>query len=478
MAGERNAGPVNGRKRPVARVGCQGLIRTERRVRRPQRAKSSLGTPTTRPQYVVLPGPAWANRAPGYGWTVDHVPAAAIAAVQPFGRIARLLAAADDVQEVLDAVVRLAVEHLDPCDFAGISFVRGRRITSPASTSDAAATVDIIQAETDQGPCLDAIRNHEVFQVGDLSTEDRWPEFAARAHAETGVRSILSLRLFMEADTFGSLNLYSTAIDAFDGSDVALGEVFASHAAVAVRAARSNTEVLALQRSMLPAVLPEVPGVSMAARYRPASVGAYVGGDWYDAFCLPGGGLAVTIGDVAGHGLAAASVMGQLRNGLRAYTVAESAPATAVSLVSKLLSVVEPQAMATLCHLILEVGGDSDDMTLQWADAGHPMPLIVGDNGAVHFLTGDVGPPVGMALPPSFNQNTSTVAAGQMIVLYSDGLIERRGEPIDVGLQRLAEAASRAPDDLEAFCDHIIATLVGSSHDDDVAVLALRVDRT
>jgi hypothetical protein len=408
---------------------------------------------------------------------MNHVSAGTVAAVEPFGKIARLLAAAHDVQEVLDAIVRLAVEHLDPCDFAGISFVDGRHITSPAASSEAAAIVDAIQAATDQGPCLDAIKNHEVFQTGDLSAEERWPKFAARAHATTGVRSILSLRLFMEADTFGSLNLYSTAVDAFDASDVALGEVFASHAAVAMRAARSNTEVVALQRSMLPHALPEVTGISMAARYCPAS--NHVGGDWYDAFCLPGGRLVVTIGDVAGHGLAAASVMGQLRNALRAYTVAESAPATAVGLVSKLLNVVEPEAMATLCHLIVDVADDSDDgVTLHWASAGHPVPMIVGDDGNVHFLTGDVGPPVGMTLPVSFNQNTSTVAAGQIIVLYSDGLVERRGEPLDVSLQRLADAAGRAPNDLEAFCDHIIGSLVGSSHDDDVAVLALRVDRT
>ena len=410
---------------------------------------------------------------------MDHVSAVKIAALEPFGKIARLLAAAPDVQEVLDAIVRLAVEHLDPCDFAGISFVDGRHISSPAASSEAAAIVDAIQAETDQGPCLDAIRNHEVFQTGDLATEDRWPKSAARAHATTGVRSILSLRLFMEADTFGSLNLYSTAFDAFDASDVALGEVFASHAAVAMRAARTNTEVLALQRSMLPDVLPEVAGISMAARYRPASNGVHVGGDWYDAFCLQDGRLVVTVGDVAGHGLAAASVMGQLRNALRAYTVAESAPATAVGLVSKLLNVVEPEAMATVCHLIVDVADVSDgDVTLHWASAGHLLPLIIGEDGNVHFLTGDVGPPVGLGLPVSFEQNTSTVAAGQMIVVYTDGLVERRGEPLDVGLQRLADAAGRAPNDLDAFCDPLIGSLVGSSHDDDIALIALRVDRT
>ncbi|MFN3220134.1 MAG: PP2C family protein-serine/threonine phosphatase [Acidimicrobiales bacterium] len=417
---------------------------------------------------------------------MDHVSALEVASVRPFGRIARLLAATHDVQGVLDEIVRLAVVHLDACDFAGISFVDGRRITSPAASSEAAALVDAIQAEMDQGPCLDAIKHHEVFQTGDLSAEDRWPKFAARAHAETCVRSILSLRLFLEADTYGSLNLYSTVADAFDASDVALGEVFASHAAVAMQSARSSTEVVALQRSMLPDVLPEVSGVSLAARYHPASIGSNVGGDWYDAYRLPDGRLVVTLGDVAGHGLAAASVMGQIRNALRAYTVEHPAPAEAVGLVSELLSFIEPGTMATLCHLIVDTvdgDGDGDDTadgdgaTLRWAGAGHPPLLRVGSAADVHFLVGDVGPPVGMGLPAAFAENTATVTPGQIIVLYSDGLVERRGESIDVGLQRLADAAATAPTDLEAFCDHIIDELVSSSHDDDVAVLVLRVDR-
>lgn len=416
---------------------------------------------------------------------MDHIRADVVAAVQPFATIARLLAAAHDTQMVLDEIVRLAVKHLEPCTFAGISLVESRKITSPAASSDAASIIDQIQAETDQGPCLDAIRDHEVFQTGDLSTEDRWPKFADRAHAETGVRSILSLRLFMEDDTYGSLNLYSTVTDAFDSSDVALGEVFASHAAVAMRATRSHTEVLALQRSMLPEVLPEVTGISMAARYLPASVGVNVGGDWYDALRLPDGRLAVTLGDVAGHGHGAASVMGQIRNALRAYTVHEPAPAAAVGLVSKLLSVVEPHTMATLCHLIIDLADDPDGYdsdkgaTIHWASAGHPEPLIVGDGRNAHFLKGRVGTPIGMNLPVSFDQNTATVAPGDVIVLYSDGLIERRGEAIDVGFQRLADAAERAPKDLDGLCDHIIDSLVGSAqeYEDDIALLVLRIDR-
>jgi GAF domain-containing protein len=138
----------------------------------------------------------------------------------------------------LDKIVRLAVETLDACEFAGISLMDGRKITSPASSNDIPKSLDEIQSETGEGPCIDAIREHEVFQTGDLKNESRWPKFSERAHQETGVCSILSLRLFVEEDTLGSLNLYSTAPDAFDDSDVALGTVFAVHAAIAMSAAR------------------------------------------------------------------------------------------------------------------------------------------------------------------------------------------------------------------------------------------------
>ena len=138
----------------------------------------------------------------------------------------------------LTKIVHLAVEHLEGCDFAGISLVEGRRITSPASSNDLPGIVDSIQSEVGEGPCLDAIKEHEVFQTGDLAAEERWPTFAPGAHEETGVRSILSLRLFVEEDTMGALNLYSTSQDAFDETDVALASVFAAHAAVAMSAAR------------------------------------------------------------------------------------------------------------------------------------------------------------------------------------------------------------------------------------------------
>lgn len=161
-----------------------------------------------------------------------------------FSAVARTLAADDqDLDATLQAIVDLAVELLDACESAGISLVKRREITSPASSGELASTVDRIQSELGEGPCLDAVREHEVFETGDLAQEGRWPAFAERARQETGVTSVLGLRLFLEEDTLGALNLYATRPDAFDDTDAALASVFAAHAAVALANARRQAQL-------------------------------------------------------------------------------------------------------------------------------------------------------------------------------------------------------------------------------------------
>jgi GAF domain-containing protein len=149
-----------------------------------------------------------------------------------FGEIARILIAEINSQATLQRIVSLAVETIDACEHAGISVFDGKLVTSPASSDEVPAIVDKIQSETGEGPCVDAIRERKVFQTGRLSEELRWPKFTPRAIAESGIESILSLRLFADG-TMGALNLYSTQIDAFDEHDIAIGTVFAAHAAVA-----------------------------------------------------------------------------------------------------------------------------------------------------------------------------------------------------------------------------------------------------
>lgn len=170
---------------------------------------------------------------------MPHASDDVVQVAETFASVARALVEGhDDLTSALEKIVHLAVEHLDACEFAGISFVEKGTITSPASSNDIPKRLDEIQAETGEGPCIDAIMDHEVFQTGDLCNEHRWPNFASKGHGETGVASILSIRLFVEEDTMGALNLYSTDRDAFDDSDVALATVFAVHASVAMSAAR------------------------------------------------------------------------------------------------------------------------------------------------------------------------------------------------------------------------------------------------
>jgi transcriptional regulator with GAF, ATPase, and Fis domain len=168
-----------------------------------------------------------------------HASDEVVEVAEVFAKVARTLAEDhDDMTSALDKIVHLAVSTLDACEFAGISFVEKKDITSPASSNDLPRVLDRIQSETGEGPCIDAIKEHGVFQTGDLRREDRWPQFSRRAHGETGVLSILSIRLFIEEDTMGALNLYSTVRNAFDDSDVALASVFAVHASVAMSTAR------------------------------------------------------------------------------------------------------------------------------------------------------------------------------------------------------------------------------------------------
>jgi transcriptional regulator with GAF, ATPase, and Fis domain len=162
---------------------------------------------------------------------------------ETFAELARELQAADGLDPTLERICELAVELVDGCEHAGLSMVRGRVIETPAASSDVPPRVDAIQYETGQGPCLDAIRDHEMIRVDDLSSEQRWPDFAARAAAETGVHSMLSFRLFVLEDTMGALNLYAAAPAAFPATAEPLGAVLAAHAAVAVSGARERDQI-------------------------------------------------------------------------------------------------------------------------------------------------------------------------------------------------------------------------------------------
>lgn len=157
--------------------------------------------------------------------------------LERLGEMARALSAADDLDGLLQLIVDLGESYLDGCDGVSLMLIgRDRQISSPAYSSKVAYDSDQAQYETDEGPCLDALRHHETIVIDDLETETRWPDYRARA-LELGVRSMISFRLFVHEDTMGALDFYSATPHAYDRTSRVIGQVFASHAGVALKAA-------------------------------------------------------------------------------------------------------------------------------------------------------------------------------------------------------------------------------------------------
>ncbi|MFI6077658.1 SpoIIE family protein phosphatase [Actinoplanes sp. NPDC051343] len=241
--------------------------------------------------------------------------------------------------------------------------------------------------------------------------------------------------------------------------------------AAAVEAQRSYDEehriAVTLQRSLLQSRLPDVPGLDLAVRYEPAGAQTEVGGDFYELTMLDGR-LLVAIGDVAGHSLHAATVMAEVRHAVRAYAVEGHSPAAVLDLVNRFMRTVLPQDSATLCLLTL----DPATGVIRLASAGHLPPLLRTDDG-VHFIEAH-GPLLGInAARPA--EAELVLPPGGTLVLYTDGLVERRDADIDVGLGLLAKAAGDVDPDLDAFTRRLVRLLPGPGQQaDDIAVVALR----
>ncbi len=168
-----------------------------------------------------------------------------------FADIARQLQTEDSPEKVQQQITRAAVDTVQGCDHAAISLVRRHGgIETVAATDDVPPRVDAIQYEVGQGPCVDAIDEQDTYLIDDLAADQRWPSFSHRAAEETGVRSMLSLRLFVDTDTIGALNLYSRKADAFDEHACAVGAVLAAHAAIAVQAARDRARAEQLEQAV------------------------------------------------------------------------------------------------------------------------------------------------------------------------------------------------------------------------------------
>jgi len=369
--------------------------------------------------------------------------------------------AAVDVLDEDGRIKRLAVAHVDPAKVVFAHELQRRYPPDPAAPRGVYHVIRTGQAE------LYREITDEMLVAGARDEEH------LRLIREVGLTSAVVVPITIRDETVGAITfVWAESKRTYTTEDIHLAHDLARRAAAAIdnarlyRRARNIAETL--QRSLLLKDLPDLPGISIAARYLPARREAEVGGDWYDAFPLPDGRLALVMGDVAGRGVEAAAVMGQIQNALRAYALEGHGPA---AVLERLNRVVELRGMATVFYVVF----DATHWTLQYANAGHLPALIRSPDGTVEFLEEGGSLPLGGAFGAVYREATHPITPGSALVLYTDGLVETRGESIDTRLEHL-ERASREYSRIgpEELLDHLIASMLGGeAAPDDVALLAL-----
>ena len=294
---------------------------------------------------------------------------------------------------------------------------------------------------------------------------------------EMRYRSAVVAPLIARGRTLGVISLIRhTTPERYGDHEVELARDLGRRAAMALDNARlyahEHDVSETLQRSLLPERFPEFPGLRFAARYLPGGPGVGVGGDWYDVLPVPGGRVGLAMGDVAGRGLRAASVMGQLRTTLRVFAAGQAAPGAILANVDRLFQRFEAGEMATLLLLVLDPAGGG----FSYSAAAHPPPLVVSPEGDADYLESGRGLPLGVASAPRFQDAHGRLEPGSTVLFYTDGLIERPGESIDDGLDRLRRVARTAPADAGELVDYILEEMLDESiRPDDVALLAVHM---
>jgi serine phosphatase RsbU (regulator of sigma subunit) len=226
-----------------------------------------------------------------------------------------------------------------------------------------------------------------------------------------------------------------------------------------------------LQVTLLPDRLPDIPGLRLAARSKPVDSAMRVGGDWYDVISLPSGDVGLVVGDVVGHDLRAAAAMGQLRAALRAFAVYERSPAAVLTRVNTVADLLQVTDLTTCLYAVV----DPATRSVRWASAGHLNPLVVHPGGRAELVAGDPGPPIGVADDAAYVDRICDLEPGGSLLLYTDGLVERRRTPISDNLARL-EGIHTLHADPDALCDHVLEIMLADEPElrDDMTMLVLQ----
>ncbi len=399
--------------------------------------------------------------------------------------VSTALAAARTLEEVAASVVAVATEHLG-ADYGGLSVVdaAGRRVRTIAR---AQLRPDVEQAWADlpldhPGPAPWVCRTGLELVLDDLSgVRARFPEVAERVE-RSGLRSGAVVPLVAEGTVVGSLTVGWTT-ERVVGPELDAVRAFAAYTAQAVRRAvlladrTSAAEVL--QRALL-APLPSHPGVELAVRYLPAASGDHVGGDWYDAVALDGHRLALVAGDAAGHDVAAAAVMGRVSGSVRSFVLAvDGPPSRTLEAVDAVMA--RPGAWAPTSAVVGVLGPPLPGgvRSWRWSNAGHPPPLLVTPDGRTTALARTPELLLGVEQTVERSDHLVTVPDGAVLLLHTDGLVERRDRDLDAGLDHLASVVgplvvAHAGEPLEALLDAVLAACLPQRPEDDVVLLAVR----
>jgi PAS domain S-box-containing protein len=333
-----------------------------------------------------------------------------------------------------------------------------------------------------------AVRLAELFEVDvaevEIDREAREPIIVSASPGGPATQSLepapefaqsLQAPVVIEGATVGVLRLGRTARP-FIPAERSLLHDAAERASLGIRRAQLHEQehhvAVELQRGLLPKRLPEIAGCKLAAHYEAA--GAEVGGDWYDAFALPGGRLGVVLGDVAGRGVPAASAMGQLRSVTRAFALADEgvrSPGEMLTRLNRHQLALGQTELFTVVYAII----DAPEAAVAWACAGHPPPLLRTRERTTSYLEGGEGL---MGIEDVLYRDLSrSISVGDTLVFYTDGLVERRGESLDVGLSRLADAVAQGDGDPAALCQQVVEAMRPAEGElgDDVTALLVKL---
>ncbi len=281
--------------------------------------------------------------------------------------------------------------------------------------------------------------------------------------------------IITEEHVVAVLTSVRTSGEPYTDEDVETGREVAARIATFIDDARhveaQRETATALQNAALPKSLPEIARLGLAAGYRAATEGIAIGGDWYDAFELPSGRVAAVVGDVAGHGMAAAALMAQMRNTLHAHLFSMAGLAESLHRLSSQLAREERGVFATV--ICVEIDPATGEVS--WASAGHPAPILVGAGGTSAYLPGLPAPPIGWmhsSLPQPAIEHRLTLRPGERLLFFTDGLIERRGIDIDIGITHLMLHAEQTRGLTTAdACETILRETLAAAHEDDACLL-------